>query len=75
MAMSGLCDMEISHPSHYTQGDIEVLDFIIDQNLSYCIGNVVKYCCRYKYKGSPVTDLKKAMQYLAREIMELERDG
>jgi len=54
----------IKNPSHYTQGKIEVIDFLIDQKFNYCEGNVVKYICRYKYKGTPVEDLKKARQYI-----------
>jgi hypothetical protein len=64
---SSLAD-EVNHPSHYTQGKIEVLDFIEDQNLNYHIGNVVKYCCRAPYKGDELKDLKKAAVYLNRRI-------
>lgn len=63
-------DDPVSHPKHYTQGKIEVLDFIIDQNLPYLGGNIVKYICRYRHKGSPVQDLKKARFYLDRLIEE-----
>jgi len=33
----------VSYPSHYTQGKIEVLDFILDQELPYLPGQVIKY--------------------------------
>lgn len=56
-------DNVVEHPSHYTQGSIEVLDFIIDQKFGYLDGNVVKYMCRYRYKGG-AEDLRKARQYL-----------
>jgi len=62
----------VNHPLHYTKGKIEVVDFIEDQNTTYFIGNVIKYCCRYRYKGNPVQDLKKARFYLDREIKRLE---
>ena len=55
---------EIECPKHYTQGNIEVIDFIIDQKLDYCEGNVVKYICRHKHKGNSTTDLLKARQYI-----------
>lgn len=61
---------EINNPSHYNQGRIEVLDFILDQNMPYLAGNIIKYLCRYRFKGSPVTDLKKAAFYLERLIKE-----
>ena len=36
----------VSHPSHYTSGKIEVIDFITDQKLDFCLGNVIKYISR-----------------------------
>ena len=53
----------VNNPTHYTQGSIEVIDFINDQSLDYMEGNVVKYVCRYKYKNG-LEDLKKAQWYI-----------
>jgi hypothetical protein len=64
----------VNHPKHYTQGKIEVIDFIEDQKLGYKEGNVIKYLCRYKYKNG-VEDLKKCRWYLDRLIKELESEG
>lgn len=50
----------INHPSHYTRGKIEVIDFIEDQQLSYHLGNVIKYIARAGYKGDKLEDLKKS---------------
>ena len=36
----------VNHPQHYTDGSIEVLDFIEDKKLNYHRGNSVKYICR-----------------------------
>lgn len=36
----------INHPSYYTDGSIEVSDFIADKNLNFFRGNVVKYVTR-----------------------------
>ena len=36
----------VNHPSHYTDGSIEVLDFIEDKKLNYHRGNAIKYICR-----------------------------
>ena len=36
----------VNHPSHYTDGSIEVLDFIEDKTLNYHRGNAIKYICR-----------------------------
>lgn len=58
----------INHPSHYTTGKVEVIDYIADkltkeQFEGYCIGNVLKYVSRYRHKGG-YDDLKKAAKYL-----------
>lgn len=58
----------INHPSHYTRGKIEVIDFIEDQQLPYHLGNVIKYIARAWYKGDKLEDLKKARWYLDRYI-------
>lgn len=66
----------VNHPSHYTTGKIEVWDFIIDQKLSYLLGNVVKYVSRAgkKDKEKTLEDLKKARAYLNKEIETLEAE-
>lgn len=65
-------DEEVNHPGHYTQGKIEVIDFLEDQKLDFRAANVIKYVCRYLHKGKPLSDLKKARFYLDRLIAELE---
>jgi len=60
-------DKEAINPQHYRQGNIEVIDFILDQNFSYLEGNIIKYVSRYKYKNG-LEDLKKAHWYLERLI-------
>lgn len=64
---------DINHPSHYTQGDIEVIDYIEDKKLGYRLGNVVKYVSRAGYKDDAIKDLKKARWYLNREIEKREQ--
>lgn len=61
----------INHPSHYTRGKIEVIDFIEDQQLPYHLGNVIKYIARAGYKGDKLEDLKEARWYLDRYINEV----
>ena len=63
---------DINHPSHYTQGDIEVIDYIEDKKLGYRLGNVVKYVSRAGHKDDAIKDLKKASWYLNREIAKRE---
>lgn len=63
----------VNHPAHYTDGKIEVWDFIIDKNLPYCLGNVVKYVSRAGKKDHHhLQDLEKAAAYLAREIKRVK---
>lgn len=65
----------IDHPPHYTQGKIEVWDFIIDQGLDFVLGNVIKYVCRAGRKGDRLEDLKKAKAYLEKAISLYEGDN
>lgn len=64
----------VNHPSHYTDGKIEVIDYIEDKKLNYHLGNVVKYVSRAgkKDKSKTIEDLKKARWYLDRYIEKLE---
>lgn len=65
----------VNHPSHYTRGKIEVIDFIEDQQLPYHLGNVIKYIARAGYKGDKLEDLKKARWYLDRYINKVMGHG
>ena len=66
----------VNHPSHYTDGKIEVIDFIEDKKLNFHRGNAVKYIARAgkKNPAKEVEDLKKAAWYINREIERLEND-
>jgi hypothetical protein len=66
----------INNPPHYTQGSIDVCDFILDQKLNYLEGNIVKYICR-KTKDNHIPekrheDLLKARWYLNTLIKQEE---
>lgn len=65
----------VKHPSHYTRGKIEVIDFIQDQQLNFACGSIVKYVCRAGYKdvNKHIEDLEKAKQYIDFEINDLKR--
>ena len=64
----------VNHPSHYTDGKIEVIDFIEDKKLGFCLGNAVKYIARAGKKDptKEIEDLKKAKWYVERRIKQLE---
>lgn len=64
----------VDHPPHYTQGSMEVIDFIeavldtfVHESLRYHVGNVIKYICRAPYKNGQ-EDLKKALWYAERAL-------
>jgi hypothetical protein len=59
----------VNHPSHYTTGGIETIDFIEAKSLNYNLGNCVKYITRADHKGNRLQDLQKAKWYLEREIL------
>ena len=63
----------VNHPSHYTDGKIEVIDFIEDKNLNFHRGNAVKYIARAGKKNpeKEVEDLEKAVWYTNREIQRI----
>jgi len=67
----------VNHPSHYTAGKIEVIDFLEDQAFPYHLGNAVKYISRAGKKDPKKTaeDLKKAVWYLNRYIGLLKKGG
>lgn len=62
----------VNHPAHYQgfSNGAEVID--ITENLTFNLGNVVKYVARAGRKtDDPLEDLKKAKFYLEREIERL----
>lgn len=67
----------VNHPSHYTDGKIEVIDFIEDKKLGYHLGNAIKYIARAGKKdpAKKVEDLQKAAWYILREIDRLKKEA
>ncbi len=70
--MSAEAKETVNHPSHYTQGGLEVIDAIEGMDLGFHAGNVVKYVARYKFKNG-IEDLRKARWYLDRLIQVEEK--
>ena len=63
----------VNHPPHYNQGGMEVIDVIEagigDQGfIGYLLGYILKYVLRFRHKGKPIEDLKKARWYLDKLI-------
>jgi len=67
----------VNHPSHYTQGTIETIEYMEsclspEEFRGGCKMNVLKYVSREKHKNE-LEDLKKAKWYLDRLISYLEK--
>lgn len=64
----------VNHPQHYGGSDnlYEAIKVIEAWQLSFSLGNVIKYVSRAGKKGNKLEDLKKAQWYLNREIKRLE---
>ena len=67
-------------PSHYTQFPIEPVTFVMENNLPFHVGNIIKYACRAGsklYEGmdareSEKTDLAKVIRYAEMRMNQLE---
>lgn len=64
----------VNHPNHYqSESGLEVIDVIkaftfeLTGEEAFCIGNAIKYICRYSKKNG-VEDLEKAKWYIDRAI-------
>lgn len=73
MLISQTLNDPVNHPSHYTDGNIEVIDFIEDKKLGFCLGNAVKYIARAGKKdpAKEIEDLQKARWYIDHQIEKL----
>jgi len=47
---------------HY-QHPIQPIEYIMNNELDFCAGNIVKYATRAPYKGQFVSDVKKIIHY------------
>ena len=63
----------VNRPEHYNNGGMECIDAIKgmlthDEYIGYLRGNALKYMWRFRYKGKPIEDLRKARWYEERMI-------
>ncbi|HAC0714664.1 TPA_asm: DUF3310 domain-containing protein [Listeria monocytogenes] len=60
----------INNPTHYTQGNIECIDYIYDKKLNFALGSAIKYITRAGHKegSTKEQDLKKAIKFLEFEL-------
>jgi hypothetical protein len=70
----------IVKPTHYTRHKIEPVTFVMENNLPFHIGNIVKYAVRAGHKiydgmdavDSEITDLEKVRRYAEMRINQLK---
>jgi hypothetical protein len=64
-------------PEHYggEENPFEAIKIIEHYDLNFNLGSVVKYVLRAPFKGTPLSDLKKAYTYVGFEIRKRERAG
>ena len=71
-------DDKVNSPSHYTRGDIEVIDIIkqLTQGYepfeAYLVGNTIKYLARANFKENKQQDLEKAEWHINKLLEEEE---
>lgn len=59
---------------HYENGkNYDLIDVAYDYNLNFSRFNVLKYICRAGKKDNELQDLRKALDYLQREIEHYEK--
>ena len=64
----------VYHPSHYCDGGIETLDYILAKKMDFLLGQVCKYISRAGKKDPAleIQDLEKARFYLDKKISLLK---
>jgi hypothetical protein len=71
---------KVVRPSHYTRFKIEPVTFVMQNDLPFHTGNIVKYACRAGHKlyegmdakQSEITDLEKVRRYAEMRINQIK---
>jgi hypothetical protein len=66
-------DMRATQFHYENNKGYDVIDFIKDYNLNFNRGNIIKYLARAGKKDNELQDLRKALDYLQREIEHYEK--
>ena len=71
-------DNSVTSPSYYGDYIVKPIDFIVNNNITFAEGNIIKYVVRWKQKNG-VENLKKAKVYLDKLIelgeQNLDKEG
>lgn len=65
--MKSVLDHQVGNSNHYKDTEIQPIEFISRNNLSFTVGNVIKYLVRAHMKGG-AEDIKKAIHYCQIEL-------
>ena len=67
----------VNHPKHYCSHPAQIECIEVIEHFPLNIGNAVKYLwrCGLKEGNDPITDLKKAIWFINREIERKEKYG
>lgn len=71
---------KVVKPSHYERYKIEPITFIMENDISFAMGNALKYITRAGFKRydslsmeeSEIVDLKKAARYIEMRVNQIE---
>lgn len=77
-----MSDDIVVKPNHYCRWEIEPITLILQNDMEFWRGNIVKYASRAGFKlyenqnssQSEITDLKKVMRYCEMRIEEIKRN-
>ena len=67
------------NPPYYQEGKIEVIDFILDQQMDYLTASAMKYICRHSHKhgqegDGQIDDLRKARWFIEKLIAHKQEE-
>ena len=73
LCLQHLVEDKSTIPSHYqTSTNMDVIDFCSEYKLNFNRGSAVKYIARAGKKDDEIADIKKAIDFLQRELKKLE---
>jgi hypothetical protein len=83
LAIASASDDIVNRPSHYAKWKIEPITFVMENDLPFWKGNIIKYAVRAGsklYDGmdavqSEITDLEKVRRYAEMRVNQLKGEG
>ena len=60
--------------THYAKAGVLVQPIVLCYHADFIEGNIIKYICRWEYKGDPEGDLEKALDYVYMLMRRFQND-